>query len=94
MHYWVSCAINKRGFYFGGGPSKGFATLRNVPKLLFFKDRIRLAKSASFRSYSVILRSESRISSRYLEITLISLIYSLTHSSKKELLFWLSRGLN
>ena len=33
-------------------------------------------------------------SSRYLEISSISLIYSLTYSRKKELLFWLARGLN
>ena len=45
------------------------------------------------RGCSAIWRSESRISSRYLEITSISLIYSLTFSRKKELLFWLSRGL-
>ena len=35
-----------------------------------------------------------RISSRYLEIPSISLIYSLTFSRKKELLFWVSRGFN
>ena len=60
---------------------------------LFF-DKIGHAKSVGFRFYSAIWRSESRISSRYLEITSISLIYSLTFSRKKELLFWLSRGLN
>ena len=79
--------------YFGGARSKGFATLRNVSKLPFF-DKIGQAKSAGFRFYSAIRRSESRISSRYLEITSISLIYSLTFSRKKELLFWLPRGLN
>ena len=79
--------------YFGGARSKGFATLRNVSKLPFF-DKIGHAKSVGFRFYSAIWRSESRISSRYLEITSISLIYSLTFSRKKELLFWLSRGLN
>ena len=31
---------------------------------------------------------------RYLEITSISLIYCLTYSRKKELSFWLARGLN
>ena len=80
-------------YYFGGARSKGFATLRNVSKLQFF-DKIGQAKSVGFRFYSAIWRSESRISSRYLEITSISLIYSLTFSRKRELLFWLSRGLN
>ena len=80
-------------YYFGGARSKGFATLRNVSKLQFF-DKIGQAKSVGFRLHSAIWRSESRISSRYLEITSISLIYSLTFSRKKELLFWLSRGLN
>ena len=79
--------------YFGGARSKVFATLRNVSKLLFF-DKIGQAKSGGFRFYSAIWRSESRISSRYLEITSSSLIYSLTFSRKEELLFWLSRGLN
>ena len=36
----------------------------------------------------------SRIRPRYLEITSISLIYSLTFSRKKELLFWFLRSLN
>ena len=80
-------------YYFGGARSKGFATLRNVSKLQFF-DKIGQAKSVGFRFYSAIWRSESLINSRYLEITSISLIYSLTFSRKKELLFWLSRGLN
>ena len=80
-------------FYFGGARSKGFATLRNVSKLPFF-DKIGHAKSVGFRFYSAIWRSESRISSRYLEITSISLIYSLPFSRKKKLLFWLSRGFN
>ena len=79
--------------YFGGARSKGFATLRNVSKLTFF-DKIGHAKSVGFRFYSAIWRSESWISSRYLEITSISLVYSLTFSTKKELLIWLSRGLN
>ena len=80
-------------YYFGGARSKGFATLRNVSKLQFF-DKIGHAKSVDFRLYSALWRSESRISSRYMEITSISLIYSLTFSRKKDLLFWLSRGLN
>ena len=80
-------------YYFGGARSNGFARLRNVSKLTFF-DKIGHVKSVGFRFYSSIWRSESRISSRYLEITLISLIYSLTFFRKKELLFWLSRGLN
>ena len=42
----------------------------------------------------LFIRSESRISSSYLEVISISLIYSLTYSRKKELLFRLSRGLN
>ena len=68
-------------FYFGGA------------RATFF-DKIGHAKSVGFRFYSAVWRSESRISPRYLEITSISLIYSLTFSRKKELLFWLSRGLN
>ena len=47
----------------------------SVSKLTFF-DKIRHAKSVDFRFYSAIWRSESRISSRYPEITSISLIYS------------------
>ena len=43
---------------------------------------------------SAIWRIESRISSIYLEITSISLICFLTYSRKKELVFWLSQGLN
>ena len=38
---------NHPRFYFGGARSKGIATLRNVPKLLFW-DRIGQAKSADF----------------------------------------------
>ena len=60
---------------------------------LFF-DKIGHVKSVGFRFYSAIWRSESRISSRYHEITSISLIYSLAFSRRKELLFWLSRGLS
>ena len=59
-----------------------------------FWEEIGHANSVGFRFYSAIWGGESRISSRYLEITSISLIYSLTYSRKKELLFWLSRGLN
>ena len=62
-------------FYFGRAWSKGFVTLSNVSKLTFF-DKIGPAKSVGFRFYSAIWRSESRISSRYPEITSISLIYS------------------
>ena len=80
-------------YYFGGARSKGFATLRNVSKLQFF-DKTGHAKSVGFRFYSAIWRSESRINSRYLEITSISLIYSVPFWKKKELLFWLCRGLN
>ena len=79
--------------YFGGARSKGFATLRNVSKLTIFY-KIGHAKSVGFRFFSAIWRSESPISSKYLEITSISLIYSLNFSRKKELLFWLPRGLN
>ena len=75
-------------FYFGGAWSKGFAALRNVSTLQFF-DKIGQAKSVGFRLYSAIWRSERRNSSRYLEITSISLIYSLTFLRKKELLFGL-----
>ena len=80
-------------YYFGGARSKGFATFRNVSKLQFF-DKIGQAEFVGFRLYSATSESENRISSRYLEITSISLIYSLTFSRKKELLFWPSRGLN
>ena len=80
-------------FYFGVVRSKWFMTLRNVSKFTFF-DKIGHAKSVGFWFYSAIWRSESRISLRYLEITLISLINSLTFSRKKELLFWLSWDLN
>ena len=58
----------------------------------YFWDKIGQAMSVGFRFCSAIWRSESRISSRYLEITSISLIYSLTFSRKKELLF--GRGPN
>ena len=61
---------------------------------LHFWDKIGHAESVGFRFYSAISRSESRISSSYLKITSFSLIYSLTYSRKRELVFWLSRGLN
>ena len=65
-------------FYFGRAQSKGFATLRNFPK------------SVSFWLEWAIWQSESRISSIYLEITAISLIY---YSRKtKPLLFLASPG--
>ena len=80
-------------FLLRGARSKGFATLRNVSKLTFF-EKIGHPKCVGFRFYSAIWRNEGRISSRYLEITSTSLIYSLTFSRKKELLIWLSRGLN
>ena len=56
----------------------------------FFGDKIGHPKFVGCRFYSAIKRSESRINSRYLEFTSISLIYS----RNKELLFWLSRDLN
>ena len=93
MGYWLKGHEGERDNYFGGALSKGFARLRNVSKLTFF-DKIGHVKSVGFRFYSAIWRSMSRICSRYLEITSISLIYSLTFSRKKELLFRLSRGLN
>ena len=37
------------GYYFGGARSKEFATLRNVPKLLFWGENIGHAKSVGFR---------------------------------------------
>ena len=46
------------------------------------------------RLFDEVRAEASRISPRYLEITSISVIYSLTFSRKKELLFWLPRGLN
>ena len=78
-------------YYFGGARSKGFSTLRNVSKLTFLGQDVA-RKVCRFSVFSAIWRSE--ISSRYREITSISLIYSLTYSRKKELLFWISRGLN
>ena len=50
-----------------------------------FFSKIGHAKFVGFRFSSGIWRSESRISSRYLEITPISLIYSVTYSRKKGL---------
>ena len=63
--------------------------IRDVQECIKFDffGKIGHTKSVGFRFYSGIWRSESRISSRYVEITSISLIYSLTYSSKKELLF-------
>ena len=49
-----------------------------MPQSCFLGDKIGHAKSVGFR----------------LEITSISLIYSLTFAKKKELLFWLARGLD
>ena len=57
----------------------------------FLGDKIGHAKSVGFRFVLAVWRRESRISAIYLEITSI---YSLTHSRKKELLFWLARCLN
>ena len=45
---------NQPRFYFGGARSKRIATLRNVPKLLFW-DRIGHAKSAGFGITSISL---------------------------------------
>ena len=79
--------------YFGGALSRGLAPAQERIKVDFL-GKIGHAKSVGFRFYSVIWRSESRITSKYLEITSISLIYSLTYSRKKEFLFWLVRGLS
>ena len=54
----------------------------------FLGDKTGHTKSVGFRFYSAISRSESRISSIYLDITSI---YSSTYSRKKELLFCLAR---
>ena len=43
--------IRATDYYSGGARSKAFATLRNVPKLLFW-DNIGHAKSVGFRFYS------------------------------------------
>ena len=92
LHSVLSFLVLTSAFYLGGARSKGFATLRNVSKLTFLA---RLGtQSLQVFGFIWVFESESRISSRYLEITSISLIYSLTFSRKKELLFWLSRGLN
>ena len=69
-------------YYIGGARSKGFAMLRNVSKLTFL-GQDWAGKVCRFSVFSAISRSESRISSRCLEITSISLIYSLTYSKKK-----------
>ena len=73
---------------------RSFAALRNVSKLTFLY-KIQHSKSVGFRFLRLFdeVRAD-RISSRYLEIPSISLIYSLTFSRKKELLFWVSRGFN
>ena len=47
----------------------------------FFWDKIGHAKSVGIWFYSAIWRNESRISSRYLEVTSISLIYSSAYSA-------------
>ena len=60
----------------------------------FFWDKIGSAKSVGFRFFSAIWRSDCQISSSYLEISSISLIYSLPYSREKELLCWLSWGLS
>ena len=70
---WAHSPVAKTHFYFGGARSKAVATLRNVPKLLFL-DEIGHAKFVGIRLYSAILRNERRISSRYLEISSISLL--------------------
>ena len=48
-----------------------------------FWDKIGHAKSVDFRFYSAIWRSDSRISSRYLEATSISLIYYFGGARRK-----------
>ena len=58
--------------------SKGFATLRNVSKLPFF-DKVGHARSVGFLFYWAIWRNESRISSRYLEITSTFTGFEPTH---------------
>ena len=85
----ISDFISMITFYFGGARNKRVCDAQKFIKVYFW-DKIGHAKSVGFRFYSAIWRSESRISSRYPEITSISLIYSLTFSRKKELLFWLS----
>ena len=60
MQYLVSGAINKRGFYFGGARSKGFATLRNVPKLLFGGQNWAREGSASLQVRAELVRDISR----------------------------------
>ena len=54
----------------------------------FFGDKLGHAKSIGFRFESSFQRSESRTSSRYLEITSSSLTYSFTYSrNSKEATF-------
>ena len=81
--------------YFGGARSKGLAMLRNVPKLLFLGQnwarKVLQAKSLGLWSESAIWRSESRISSGYLEITSSSLIYPCLFFGRKNYYFKLPR---
>ena len=70
---------NQPRFYLGEARSKGIATLRNVANLLF-------GTGLGMPSLQVL--------GLILEITSIFLIYSLTYWKKKELSFWLSRGLS
>ena len=70
---------NHPRFYFGGARSKGIATLRNVPKFFFGTG---------------LGKQSLQILGLILEITSISLIYSLTYWKKKEILFGLFRGLS
>ena len=89
LHSVLSFLVLTSAFYLGGARSKGFATLRNVSKLTFLA---RLGMQ-SLQVFGIIWVFDE-VKAEYLEITSISLIYSLTYSRKKELLFWLSRGLN
>ena len=81
-------------YYFGGAREVKDSRRSGMSQICFYGDKIGHAESVGFRFYLAIWWSESQISSRYLEITSISSLYSLTYWRKKELLFWLSRGLN
>ena len=94
VFYCLSFALWCHSAYYFGGARVKDSRRSGMYQSWHFGDKIGHANSVGFRFYSAIWRTESRISSRCLEITSISLIYSLTYSRKKELLFWLSRGLN
>ena len=90
-HEWYLCQISRinHAIVTSAERSKGFATLRNVSKLTFF-DKIGHVKSVGFRFIRLFDEVRAEITRDHFD----SLIYSLIFSRRKELLLWLSRGLN